>query len=37
MKIAIQGHLDRGNEVIQVLKDLGGINRMNHSGRHILQ
>ena len=34
MKLAIQGHLDRGNEVIQILKDLGGINRMNHSGRY---
>ena len=32
--IAIQGHLDRGNEVIQILKNLGGINRMNHSGRY---
>lgn len=32
--IAIQGHLDRGNEVIQILKNLGGINRMNHTGRY---
>lgn len=32
--IAIQGHLKRGKEVIQVLESLGGINRMNHSGRY---
>lgn len=34
MKIAIQGHKSRGKEVIQILKNLGGINRMNHSGRY---
>lgn len=33
MKIAIQGHLERGNEVIQILENLGGVNRMYHSGR----
>ena len=32
--IAIQGHPTRGKEVIQILKNLGGINRMNHSGRY---
>lgn len=31
--IAIQGHSKRGKEVIQILESLGGINRMNHSGR----
>lgn len=34
MKIAIQGHPTRGKEVIQILKNLGGINRMNNSGRY---
>lgn len=34
MKIAIQGHPTRGKEVIQILKNLGGINRMHHSGRY---
>ena len=33
MKIAIRGHKSRGKEVIQILESLGGINRMNHSGR----
>lgn len=32
--IAIQGHLKRGKEVIQILESLGGINRMNHKGRY---
>lgn len=32
MKLAIQGHVTRGNEVIQILESLGGINRMNQSG-----
>lgn len=31
--IAIQGHSTKGNEVIRILENLGGINRMNHSGR----
>ena len=31
--LAIQGHPTRGNEVIQILENLGGINRLNHSGR----
>lgn len=35
MKIAIQGHLTRGKEVIQILESLGGINRMYHSGRFV--
>lgn len=35
MKIAIKGDESRGNEIIQILKDLGGINRMNHSGCYI--
>ena len=34
MKIAIQGHLDRGKEVIQILESLGGINRLNHNGHY---
>ena len=34
MKIAIQGHLTRGKEVIQILESLGGINRMNHKCRY---
>lgn len=34
MKIAIRGHESRGKEVIQILENLGGINRMNHSGSH---
>lgn len=34
MKIAIRGHLDRGKEIIQIFESLGGINRMNHSGRY---
>lgn len=35
MKIAIQGHLTRGKEVIQILESLGGINRMYHTGRFV--
>ena len=35
MKIAIQGHPTRGKEVIQILEDLGGINRMNYSGDYL--
>lgn len=35
MKIAIQGNLKRGKDVIQILENLGGINRMNHSGSFI--
>ena len=35
MKITIQGHPTRGKEVIQILENLGGINRMNHSGCYI--
>lgn len=35
MKIAIQGHLDRGNEVIQILKNLGGINDGLHEGNNL--
>ena len=31
--LAIQGHSKRGKEVIQIFESLGGINRMNHSGR----
>ena len=34
MKIAIQGHPTRGKEVIQILENLGGINRKNHKGRY---
>lgn len=32
MKIAIQGHLTRGKEVIQILESLGGINIKKYSG-----
>ena len=32
MKIAIQGHPTRGNELIQILESLGGINQMNYKG-----
>ena len=32
--LAIQGHLDRGKEVIQILESLGGINRLNHNGHY---
>ena len=32
--IAIQGHPTRGKEVMQILENLGGINRMNHTGRY---
>lgn len=35
--IAIQGHLNRGNEVIQILKNLGGKNREELTGRRISQ
>ena len=34
MKLAIQGHSKRGKEVIQILENLGGINRMNHKGHY---
>ena len=34
MEIAIQGHQTRGKEVIQILENLGGINRKNHKGRY---
>ena len=34
MKIAIQGHPTRGKEVIQILENLGGINRLNHNGHY---
>ena len=32
MKIAIKGHLKRGKDVVQILENLGGVNRMNHTG-----
>lgn len=35
MKIAIQGHLDRGKEVIQILESLGGRNTFNYNGDYI--
>ena len=34
MKMAIKGHASRGNEVIQILESLGGINRLNHNGHY---
>lgn len=34
MKIAIQEHPTRGKEVIQILENLGGINRLNHKGHY---
>ena len=34
MKLAIQGHSKRGKEVIQILENLGGINRLNHKGHY---
>ena len=34
MKIAIKGHITRGKEVIQILKNLGGINIHNHLGNN---
>ena len=34
MKIAIQGHLTRGKEVIQILESLGGINTCNYVGNN---
>lgn len=34
MKIAIQGHPDRGKEVIHILESLGGVNRLNHNGHY---
>lgn len=33
MKITIQGHPTRGNEVIQILESLGGKNLSNHNGK----
>ena len=33
VKIAIQGHPTRGNEVIQILESLGGKNTSNHNGK----
>ena len=35
MKIAIQGHPTRGKEVIQIFKDLGTKDLMDHTGLHI--
>ena len=35
MKFAIQGHPTRGKEVIQIFKDLGTENLMDHTGSHI--
>ena len=32
-KLAIKGHPTRGNEVIELLKMMGGINESNHSGK----
>lgn len=32
-KIAIKGHPTRGNEVIELLKMMGGVNESNHSGK----
>ena len=37
MKIAIQGHLTRGKEVIQILESLGGKSREELTGRRISQ
>jgi hypothetical protein len=34
MKIAIQGHPTRGKEIIKILENLGGINRLNHNGHY---
>ena len=34
MKIAIQGHVDRGKEIIQILESLGGINDGLHEGNN---
>ena len=35
MKIAIKGHPTRGKEVIQIFKDLGTKDLMDHTGSHI--
>lgn len=32
-RLAIQGHATRGNEVIALLKMLGGVNSANYSGK----
>lgn len=34
MKLAIQGHVDRGKEIIQILESLGGINDGLHEGNN---